>query len=184
MQACMSACVLHSQHVSMCAAREAQPLPPAGDDAAAAMQVFNIFTIAVKFLSCALAVAAGLPVGPEGPLIHIGAALGAAISQTHSTTLGWAAALARSEALCTNVVVHCCNSRLQHSVARLHASEAEPDLCVSMSSAGANAVTRTACLNACMSACGTSPHPSLPHLTPPCLPSCPQLQHQHVQTLP
>ena len=54
----------------------------------ALVQVFNIFTIAVKFLSCALAVASGLPVGPEGPLIHIGAALGAALSQTHSTTLG------------------------------------------------------------------------------------------------
>lgn len=27
------------------------------------LQVFNIFTLAVKFLSCALAVASGLPVG-------------------------------------------------------------------------------------------------------------------------
>jgi hypothetical protein len=53
------------------------------------LQVFNIFTLTVKFFSCALAVGAGLPVGPEGPLIHIGAALGAAISQGHSTTLGW-----------------------------------------------------------------------------------------------
>jgi hypothetical protein len=52
-------------------------------------QLFNVFTIVVKFFSCALAVASGLPVGPEGPLIHIGAALGAALSQTHSTTLGW-----------------------------------------------------------------------------------------------
>ena len=31
--------------------------------------------------------ASGLPVGPEGPLIHIGAALGSAISQGHSTTM-------------------------------------------------------------------------------------------------
>ena len=50
-------------------------------------QVFNIFTLAVKFASCGLAVASGLPVGPEGPLIHIGAALGSALSQGHSTTL-------------------------------------------------------------------------------------------------
>ena len=50
-------------------------------------QVFNIFTLAVKFLSCALSVASGLPVGPEGPLIHIGASLGSAISQGHSTTM-------------------------------------------------------------------------------------------------
>lgn len=52
-------------------------------------KVFNIFTVIVKFASCALAVASGLPVGPEGPLIHIGAALGAALSQGHSTTLGF-----------------------------------------------------------------------------------------------
>jgi chloride channel 7 len=52
-------------------------------------RVFNLFTVAVKFCSAVLAVASGLPVGPEGPLIHIGAAVGAALSQGHSTTLGW-----------------------------------------------------------------------------------------------
>jgi chloride channel 7 len=52
-------------------------------------RVFNLFTVAVKFCSAALAVSSGLPVGPEGPLIHIGAAVGAALSQGHSTTLGW-----------------------------------------------------------------------------------------------
>eukprot|EP00879_Flechtneria_rotunda_P014208 GHRR01014845.1.p1 GENE.GHRR01014845.1~~GHRR01014845.1.p1 ORF type:complete len:327 (+),score=70.66 GHRR01014845.1:591-1571(+) len=51
-------------------------------------KVFNIFTVCVKFASCALAVASGLPIGPEGPMIHIGAAVGAALSQGHSTTLG------------------------------------------------------------------------------------------------
>ncbi|KXZ47515.1 hypothetical protein GPECTOR_35g953 [Gonium pectorale] len=50
--------------------------------------IFNIATLAVKFVSCGLVVASGLPVGPEGPLIHIGAAIGAALSQGHSTTLG------------------------------------------------------------------------------------------------
>ncbi len=54
-----------------------------------APQVFNIATVVVKVVSCGLAVSSGLPVGPEGPLIHIGAALGAALSQGHSTTLGF-----------------------------------------------------------------------------------------------
>ncbi|WIA10530.1 hypothetical protein OEZ86_000660 [Tetradesmus obliquus] len=58
-------------------------------------KVFNIFTVVVKFASCALAVASGLPVGPEGPMIHIGAALGAALSQGHSTTLGFSTKIFR-----------------------------------------------------------------------------------------
>ncbi|KAK9804251.1 hypothetical protein WJX72_003440 [[Myrmecia] bisecta] len=51
-------------------------------------KVFNIRTLGVKFISCATAVGSGLPVGPEGPMIHIGAMIGAALSQGHSTTLG------------------------------------------------------------------------------------------------
>ena len=34
--------------------------------------IFNIKTMIAKFLSCALAVSAGLPAGPEGPVIHMG----------------------------------------------------------------------------------------------------------------
>jgi chloride channel 7 len=53
------------------------------------LQVFNVHTLLVKFASCALAVGSGLPVGPEGPMVHIGAMVGAALSQGHSTTLGF-----------------------------------------------------------------------------------------------
>ena len=34
--------------------------------------VFNLRTFVIKFLSCCLGVGAGLPAGPEGPMIHIG----------------------------------------------------------------------------------------------------------------
>ena len=34
--------------------------------------VFNLRTFVVKFISCCLGVGAGLPAGPEGPMIHIG----------------------------------------------------------------------------------------------------------------
>jgi chloride channel 7 len=34
--------------------------------------IFNVKTLIIKFLSCVCAVAAGLPVGPEGPMIHMG----------------------------------------------------------------------------------------------------------------
>ncbi len=58
-------------------------------------QVFNVITLVVKFASCALAVGSGLPVGPEGPMVHIGAMVGAALSQGHSTTLGFDTGLFR-----------------------------------------------------------------------------------------
>ncbi|KAG2428222.1 hypothetical protein HXX76_011901 [Chlamydomonas incerta] len=58
-------------------------------------KLFNVATLGVKWLSCGLVVASGLPVGPEGPLIHIGAAIGAALSQGHSTTLGFTTQLFR-----------------------------------------------------------------------------------------
>ena len=34
--------------------------------------IFNVKTMVVKFLSCCAAVGAGMPVGPEGPMIHLG----------------------------------------------------------------------------------------------------------------
>ena len=36
-------------------------------------RILNIRTFCVKFVSSTLAVASGLPVGPEGPMIHMGA---------------------------------------------------------------------------------------------------------------
>jgi chloride channel 7 len=52
-------------------------------------QVFNVKTLVTKVLSCAAAVGAGLPVGPEGPMIHMGAMIGAGLSQMRSSTLGF-----------------------------------------------------------------------------------------------
>ena len=46
-----------------------------------------MYTLGVKFFSCAFSVAAGMPVGPEGPMIHIGALIGAGVSQFQSKTL-------------------------------------------------------------------------------------------------
>ena len=45
-----------------------------------AMQVFNVSTLWVKFVSCAAAVGSTLPISPEGPMIHTGAMIGAALS--------------------------------------------------------------------------------------------------------
>eukprot|EP01065_Artemidia_motanka_P037858 TRINITY_DN46763_c0_g1_i1.p1 TRINITY_DN46763_c0_g1~~TRINITY_DN46763_c0_g1_i1.p1 ORF type:complete len:1275 (+),score=364.64 TRINITY_DN46763_c0_g1_i1:61-3885(+) len=50
-------------------------------------RVFNIRTLVMKVLSCALAVSGGMPVGPEGPMIHIGALVGAGISTGRSRSL-------------------------------------------------------------------------------------------------
>jgi H+/Cl- antiporter ClcA len=64
-----------------------------GDTIVCALQVFNVKTLWVKFVSCAAAVGSGLPVGPEGPMIHIGAMIGAALSQGQSTSLGFTTGL-------------------------------------------------------------------------------------------
>lgn len=34
--------------------------------------IFNLKTMVVKFFSCCCAVGSGMPVGPEGPMIHLG----------------------------------------------------------------------------------------------------------------
>ena len=49
--------------------------------------IFNIKTLVVKFFSCVLAVGGGFPVGPEGPMIHMGSLVGAGLSQFKSDTL-------------------------------------------------------------------------------------------------
>eukprot|EP00117_Sycon_ciliatum_P020983 scpid66345/ scgid0160/ Chloride channel protein D len=51
--------------------------------------IFNVKTMVVKFVSCAFSVGSGLPVGPEGPMIHLGALVGAGLSQFQSRTLGF-----------------------------------------------------------------------------------------------
>lgn len=49
--------------------------------------VLNLPAFCVKFVSCVCAVGAGLPVGPEGPMIHMGSIVGTGISQFRSKTL-------------------------------------------------------------------------------------------------
>lgn len=56
-------------------------------------KIFNIKTLVVKFISCAAAVGSGLPVGPEGPMIHIGALIGSGLSQGSSSTLKFSTGL-------------------------------------------------------------------------------------------
>eukprot|EP01064_Diplonema_japonicum_P021016 TRINITY_DN30564_c0_g1_i1.p1 TRINITY_DN30564_c0_g1~~TRINITY_DN30564_c0_g1_i1.p1 ORF type:complete len:861 (+),score=151.46 TRINITY_DN30564_c0_g1_i1:281-2584(+) len=51
--------------------------------------VFNVKTFFVKFISCVFSVGSGLPVGPEGPIIHMGALLGAGLPMGRSRTMGW-----------------------------------------------------------------------------------------------
>jgi len=46
--------------------------------------IFNLQTFLVKFVSCVFAVGSGLPVGPEGPMIHLGGIVGAGLSQFQS----------------------------------------------------------------------------------------------------
>eukprot|EP01059_Diplonema_ambulator_P003889 TRINITY_DN1357_c0_g2_i3.p1 TRINITY_DN1357_c0_g2~~TRINITY_DN1357_c0_g2_i3.p1 ORF type:complete len:860 (+),score=262.60 TRINITY_DN1357_c0_g2_i3:31-2610(+) len=43
--------------------------------------VFSFRVMGIKFLSCFMAVSSGLPVGPEGPMIHLGSMVGAFLTQ-------------------------------------------------------------------------------------------------------
>lgn len=51
-------------------------------------KVVNFRTFVAKTVSCIFAVAGGLPVGVEAPLIHLGAIAGAGVTQGRSRTLG------------------------------------------------------------------------------------------------
>ena len=46
--------------------------------------IFKLQTLIVKFLSCAFAVGCGMPVGYEGPMIHLGSLVAAGVSQFKS----------------------------------------------------------------------------------------------------
>nr|CCC96146.1 unnamed protein product [Trypanosoma congolense IL3000] len=50
-------------------------------------RVFNIRNLVVKTMSCILAVSSGIPVGAEGPIIHIGSLIGAGLPTGRSRTL-------------------------------------------------------------------------------------------------
>eukprot|EP01063_Lacrimia_lanifica_P032364 TRINITY_DN5518_c0_g1_i1.p1 TRINITY_DN5518_c0_g1~~TRINITY_DN5518_c0_g1_i1.p1 ORF type:complete len:874 (+),score=301.72 TRINITY_DN5518_c0_g1_i1:121-2742(+) len=50
-------------------------------------KVFNVRTGLVKLASCVASVSSGLPCGPEGPLIHLGAVTGAGLTQGRSKSL-------------------------------------------------------------------------------------------------
>lgn len=50
-------------------------------------RIFNIRNLVVKTVSCIAAVASGLPVGAEGPMIHIGALIGAGLPTGRSRSL-------------------------------------------------------------------------------------------------
>ncbi|GFO14219.1 chloride channel protein [Plakobranchus ocellatus] len=50
-------------------------------------KIFSVKTLTAKFLSCVSAIGCGMPIGPEGPMIHMGAIVGAGLSQGTSVTL-------------------------------------------------------------------------------------------------
>ena len=60
-------------------------------------KVFSLKVFLVKFISTICSNASGLPVGPEGPMIHLGAMMGAGLSQGDSATLGMTTPCALSD---------------------------------------------------------------------------------------
>ncbi|KAG5512239.1 hypothetical protein GH5_07725 [Leishmania sp. Ghana 2012 LV757] len=56
-------------------------------------KAMNLRTFTAKAISCICAVAGGLPVGLEAPLIHLGAITGAGVTQGRSRTLGFQTSL-------------------------------------------------------------------------------------------
>nr|CCM18407.1 chloride channel protein, putative [Leishmania guyanensis] len=50
-------------------------------------RIFNVRNLVIKSLSCILAVSAGLPVGIEGPMIHMGSLIGAGLPTGRSRSL-------------------------------------------------------------------------------------------------
>lgn len=55
-------------------------------------RVFSRDTAAAKLVACALAVSSGLPVGPEGPMIFLGASAGALLTDMMTAAAGGGAA--------------------------------------------------------------------------------------------
>ncbi|KAL0485737.1 12 TM domain-containing transmembrane protein, partial [Acrasis kona] len=53
-------------------------------------KALNIFTMITKFISVICSVSASLAVGPEGPMIHIGALIGGGFAEWKSRTFGFA----------------------------------------------------------------------------------------------
>jgi chloride channel 7 len=60
---------------------EESPFTHCPADPSQPTQMFEWKTTAIKFLSCVCCVGAGMPVGPEGPMIFLGATLGGLVSQ-------------------------------------------------------------------------------------------------------
>ena len=52
-------------------------------------RIFNLKTFLAKFVSCFLSVGCGMPVGPEGPMIHLGSIIGASLSQFQPLPASW-----------------------------------------------------------------------------------------------
>ena len=51
--------------------------------------LYDVRVFVVKFISTFLAVSSGLPVGPEGPMVYMGATLGKQLSQGNSKACSW-----------------------------------------------------------------------------------------------